>query len=103
MQSEFEKIYNNYQSQLNHLKVIESLDISDKSKIGLGSLIETDSSILFIGIGLGIHHIDTPHFWYGLADISIDFVGDTNAFKNTFLLSPPLINANGRRKENLDE
>ena len=58
MQSEFEKIYNNYQSQLNHLKVIESLDISDKSKIGLGSLIETDSSILFIGIGLGIHHID---------------------------------------------
>ena len=24
----------------------------------MGSLIETDSSILFIGIGLGIHHID---------------------------------------------
>lgn len=58
MQSEFDKIYNNYQSQLNHLKVIESLDISVKSKIGLGSLIETDSSILFIGIGLGIHQID---------------------------------------------
>tara|TARA_B100001093_G_C26811471_1_gene1007764 strand:- start:1689 stop:2132 length:444 start_codon:yes stop_codon:yes gene_type:complete len=58
MQSEFDKIYNNYQSQLNQLKVIESLDISDKSKIGLGSLVETDSSILFIGIGLGIHQID---------------------------------------------
>ena len=58
MQSEFDKINNNYQSQLNQLKVIESLDISDKSRIGLGSLIETDSSILFIGIGLGIHQID---------------------------------------------
>ncbi|MFL2991119.1 MAG: hypothetical protein CBD66_000820 [Flavobacteriaceae bacterium TMED206] len=58
MQSEFDKINNNYQSQLNQLKVIESLDISDKSKIGLGSLVETDSSILFIGIGLGIHQID---------------------------------------------
>tara|TARA_Y100000768_G_scaffold386392_1_gene374697 strand:- start:528 stop:971 length:444 start_codon:yes stop_codon:yes gene_type:complete len=57
MQSEFDKINNNYQSQLNHLKVIESLDMSDKPKIGLGSLIETDSSILFIGIGLGIHQI----------------------------------------------
>ena len=57
MQSEFDKINNNYQSQLNHLKVIESLDMSDKPKIGLGSLVETDSSILFIGIGLGIHQI----------------------------------------------
>ena len=57
MQSEFDKINNNYQSQLNHLKVIESLDMSDKPRIGLGSLVETDSSILFIGIGLGIHQI----------------------------------------------
>ena len=57
MQSEFDKINNTYQSQLNHLKVIESLDMSDKPKIGLGSLVETDSSILFIGIGLGIHQI----------------------------------------------
>ena len=58
MQSEFDKINNNYQSQLNQIKVIESLDISDKSKIRSGSLVETDSSILFIGIGLGIHKID---------------------------------------------
>ena len=58
MQSEFDKINNNYQSQLNQLKVIESLDITDKPKIGLGSLVETDSSILFIGIGLGVHQIN---------------------------------------------
>ena len=37
----------------------------------------------FAKSSFGIHHIQTPHFWYGLADIAVDFVGDTNTFKNT--------------------
>ena len=57
MQSEYDKLYQNYSLQLKQQKVIETLDLSKKSVIGNGSLVQTDRFFYFIGIGLGKHKI----------------------------------------------
>ena len=57
MQSEYDKLYQNYSLQLKQQKAIENLDLSKKSVIGNGSLVQTDRFFYFIGIGLGKHKI----------------------------------------------
>ena len=57
MQSEYDKLYQNYSLQLKQQKVIENLDLFKKSVIGNGSLVQTDRFFYFIGIGLGKHII----------------------------------------------
>ena len=59
MQSEYDKLYQNYSIQLKQQKVIETLDLSKKQVIGHGSLVQTDSCFYFIGIGLGKHKINS--------------------------------------------
>ena len=58
MQSEYDKLYQNYSIQLKQQKVIETLDLSKKQVIGHGSLVQTDRCFYFIGIGLGKHKIN---------------------------------------------
>jgi len=48
----------------------------------LKTLINGTVVMNFAKSSFGTHHIETPHFWYGLADISIDFFGSVNDFKH---------------------
>jgi len=59
MQTEYDKIHNQLLMFKNQLRAIESISLSDKkNKVEVGSVIKTNKSFYFIGIGLGKQIID---------------------------------------------